>query len=242
MVFRIRWGPLAHWFCFFGKWRDLDRDEAPRGHQFTAGTPGSWDDSGVKDPYVVEDATGEHLWYSGFDGSNWRIGYAFRAKGNEAFERTILDATEEACPVVGLTGGLFHRGGVTRPVVSAMDDGFRMFYAGSSSGNARVGACFRYQSHSLQQGPQTSALGDQLIFDTQKGDADMHAIPLDGYHADRTTTGIGLTALHHDAERGMLFAVSKLHATIFAIDVRDDTDPWLASTTATTSTWKPSSC
>ena len=52
----------------------------------------------------------------------------------------------------------------------------------------------------------------------------MHAIPLDGYHADRTTTGIGLTALHHDAERGMLFAVSKLHATIFAIDVRDDTD------------------
>ena len=43
------------------------------------GYPGEWNDSGVKDPYVLfEDQDGSyimHLWYSGFDGSNWRVGY-----------------------------------------------------------------------------------------------------------------------------------------------------------------------
>jgi predicted GH43/DUF377 family glycosyl hydrolase len=204
--------------------RKWTRDEAARGYQFTAGEPGAWDDSGVRDPFVIQDADGEHLWYSGSDGSNWRIGYAFRAAGTSSFERTILTITEEARSVVGLAGGLFHRGGVSRPVVHAIDDGYAMLFAGSTAGNVRVGKAFGIDPAHFNKMPNRPRLGDQLIFDTQKGDADMHAIPLDGFHADRTTTGIGLTALHLDTERGMLFAVSKLHATIFVIDVRDDTD------------------
>ena len=43
------------------------------------GYPGEWNDSGVKDPYVLfEDQDGSyimHVWFSGFDGSNWRVGY-----------------------------------------------------------------------------------------------------------------------------------------------------------------------
>ena len=229
-------GALRMWYSGFdgSRWRigsaisedgtNWTRESAPRGYQFATGEPGAWDDSGVRDPYVIRDSTGEHLWYAGADGDNWRIGYAFRAKGTSSFERTFLSTTEEARPVVGLSGGLFHRGGVDRPIVHADGDGFAMVYAGSTSGNIRVGRAFGFTPAHFNKTPNRPRLGDQLVFDTQKGDSDMHAIPLDGFHADRTTTGIGLTALHLDSERGMLFAVSKLHATIFVIDVRDDTD------------------
>ena len=90
-------------------------DSAPRGYQFGLGEPGTWDDSGVKDAWVITDETGEHLWYSGFDGDAWRIGYAFRAEGEQAFTRPVLAGTDDPRYLIDYVDSPFHRTDVTRP-------------------------------------------------------------------------------------------------------------------------------
>ena len=86
-------------------------------YQFGLGEPGTWDDSGVKDAWVIADDSGEHLWYSGFDGDAWRIGYAFRASGEQAFTRPVLAGTDDPRYLIDFGGSPFHRSDVTRPVV-----------------------------------------------------------------------------------------------------------------------------
>jgi predicted GH43/DUF377 family glycosyl hydrolase len=45
------------------------------------GSPGSWDNIGVRKPTVVYDGASYHMWYSGYDSANWRIGYATSPDG-----------------------------------------------------------------------------------------------------------------------------------------------------------------
>jgi len=200
------------------------RDDAPRGYQFGLGEPGDWDDSGVRDAWALTDESGTHLWYAGFDGDTWRIGYAHREPGASSFERAINPFTEEGRAVVEPDGGFFHRTHVTRPVVAASEDGFHMHYAGESGTQTRVGTAFGLTPERFSRTPRLPRTGDALSFVTERGDEDAMAIPLDGTVDGHTTDGTGLYALHLDSERGLLFAVSESHATIFAIDVRDDTD------------------
>jgi Mg-chelatase subunit ChlD len=46
------------------------------------GPPGSWDDSFLTIPTVLYDGLGYHIWYTGFDGSNYRIGFAYPSTCN----------------------------------------------------------------------------------------------------------------------------------------------------------------
>jgi len=46
---------------------------------FDKGFPGAWDDEGVKDPCILQGSY--KMWYSGYDGSNWQIGYATSEDG-----------------------------------------------------------------------------------------------------------------------------------------------------------------
>jgi predicted GH43/DUF377 family glycosyl hydrolase len=48
---------------------------------FDKGSPGSWDSVAVRKPTVVYYGATYHLWYSGLDGANWRIGYAISPDG-----------------------------------------------------------------------------------------------------------------------------------------------------------------
>jgi hypothetical protein len=41
------------------------------------GTPGAWDDEGVGYPMVINDNGTYKMWYAGYDGANWRTGYAY---------------------------------------------------------------------------------------------------------------------------------------------------------------------
>jgi DNA-binding beta-propeller fold protein YncE/predicted GH43/DUF377 family glycosyl hydrolase len=200
------------------------RDAAPRGYQLGTGQPGVWDDTGVRDAWVIHDDSGDHIWYAGFDGNTWQIGYGFRPQGEPAFERSIDSFTEEGRPALIASGGLFHRTGVFRPVVSQTPDGFSILYAGQSGQSTRVGRAFGRAEDRLNRTPRRPRVGDTLVFDTDRGDGDAWAIPLDGTVAGHPTTGEGLTDLHVDEERGLLFAVSQTTATIFVIDIRDDTD------------------
>ena len=200
------------------------RDDAPRGYQLGLGRPGSWDDSGVKDAWVLADEEGEHLWYSGFDGNNWRIGYAFRAVDESAFSRPLVAGTDDARVVLDSSGGPFYRSDVTRPVVVEADDGFEMHFGGWLQDNVRVGRAFGFAPDRFNTTPNNPRVGDTLTFSTELGDEDGDAIPLDGATDGSQTTGIGLTSLHLDEARGFLYAVSKLYPGLFVIDVRDDTD------------------
>jgi len=201
------------------------RDGAPRGYQFGLGEPGAWDDSGVKDAWVIADESGEHIWYSGFDGDAWRIGYAFRANGEQAFTRPVLAGTDDPRFLIDYSGSPFHRSDVTRPVVHVSDQGFEMLYGGWIQDTVRVGRAFGFQPDRFNTTPNNPRVGDTLTFSTELGDEDGDAIPLDGYTDGSQTTGIGLTSLHLDEERGFLYASSKLYPGLFVIDVRDDTDP-----------------
>ena len=230
-------GGLRMWYSGYdgSRWRigsatstdgglSWSRDSAARGYQFGLGEPGGWDDTGVKDAWVIADESGEHLWYSGFDGDNWRIGYAFRPGGQAAFERTILFETDEGRPIIDYPAGVFHRSDVTRPVVTPRAEGFSLTYAGWSADTVRVGRAFGHAPDRINRTPNLPRVGDTLTFSTEYGDEDAEAISLDGFTENRQTTGIGLTTLYMDNERGFLYAGSKLYPGIFVIDVRDDTD------------------
>ena len=183
-------------------------DIAPRGYQFGLGEPGTWDDSGVKDAWVIADDSGEHLWYSGFDGDAWRIGYAFRASGEQAFTRPVLAGTDDPRYLIDFGGSPFHRSDVTRPVVQVTDDGFSMLYGGWILDTVRVGRAFGFAPDRFNTTPNNPRVGDTLTFSTELGDEDGDAIPLDGYTDGSQTTGIGLRSLHLDEDRGVLYASS----------------------------------
>lgn len=57
------------------------------------GSSGSWDDLRVYVPCVIVDNSGYKMWYQGYDGAYWRIGYATSLNGInwEALDSFVLD-------------------------------------------------------------------------------------------------------------------------------------------------------
>lgn len=199
-----------------------------RGYVFPPGRPGDWDDSGVRHPMVIsgtDDAgvAGDHIWYSGFDGDLWRVGYAFRPAGDELFDRweDPIDGTPE--PVAGAEGTPFALGGIEGPVF--YDDGqggYLGFIAGTEGAVSRVGALSAGDAPRVHKGYSLPTPGDALTFSTERGDPRALAIPLDTRVENLPVTFEGLTALSVDHERGFLYAASKLRSYFYVIDIRDD--------------------
>jgi predicted GH43/DUF377 family glycosyl hydrolase/DNA-binding beta-propeller fold protein YncE len=195
---------------------------------FEAGSAGDWDDSGVQDAWLLSDdgsisgEVGDHMWYAGFDGDSWRIGYAWRADGSEDWVRAETVETEEPRPVLTTTGGMFHPSGLHRPVVTAEGGDLTMWYAGLFGEVERVGQAIGREPARLFKSLRRPTVGDTLSFDTERGDESVEAIPLDGSVETLSVTGVGLTSLDLDAERGFLYVTSKLLPYIIVIDVRDD--------------------
>ncbi|MFT4976466.1 MAG: hypothetical protein ACI8S6_002371, partial [Myxococcota bacterium] len=167
-----------------------------------AGTPGGWDDSGVRQPYTISDLdgaltgeSGEHMWYAGYDSDIWRIGYAFRPTGSSEWSRAEDPVTELTRPVIDENLGMFHPTGLQRPVVSLSGDGIELWYAGLYGDEARVGRAVGQDPDRLYKTPLRPTVGDTLTFQTQRGDEDAEAIPLDTDLLDISLTGVGLTAL-----------------------------------------------
>lgn len=233
-------GTYRLWYAGFdgGTWRigalvsdnGLDWSRESTEPVLLAGSPGDWDDSGVRHPYVITDdaglltgEAGEHMWYAGFDSDTWRIGYAFRAAGSATWVRAEDPISELKRPVIDETLGLFHPTGVQRPVVSMSDEGdLEVWYDGRYGDEARAGRAVGQQPDRLYKTPLRPTVGDTLTFQTQRGDADAEAIPLDTDLLDVSLSGVGLTALDVDEERGFLYVSSKLLPYITVIDIRDD--------------------
>ena len=204
------------------------RDAASDDWIFESGALGEWDDTGVRDPWVVpglnEDGnSGIYLFYAGYDGELWRGGVAFRPDGGD-FERTVSERTGSTRAVLSLTGGMFHPDGIRRPIMVQDEQGWHGWFSGILNEQSRVGTMKGPHPTQLHKTPRRPSLGDALRFTTERGDPEIEAIPLDTEISELSLTGLGLIALHVDEQRGLMYALTKHQPWIVAIDIRDDSN------------------
>ncbi len=106
--------------------------------------PGSWDGVRVSCPTVILDTTDPNparrykMWYHGYNGSRWRIGYATSPDG-------IVWTKHSANPVLTGTGGAWESAHTFSPTVildnTDPDRKYKMWYSGDSgyNGNNKIG-------------------------------------------------------------------------------------------------------
>lgn len=196
--------------------------------QFDSGSPGEFDDTGVRDPMVVDVDGVLHMWYSGFDGDLWTIGKA-TLNGE--------DWTRAASPVTGrpeaLLVGLnlsFAHAGVGSPVAVPLDDGaWGLFYEGTEGDRPRVGYAEGDLTHMFAHQRFPTA-GDALGFRVTRGDSVDSVISInqtvDGFpiivNGVDSVADDDITNLILDPVGGFLFVLSKLNEGVVVLDIRDD--------------------
>ncbi|MHA2281212.1 MAG: hypothetical protein ACXAC5_10200 [Promethearchaeota archaeon] len=97
------------------------------------GTGGQWDDTFVRNPSIIFDGTTYHMWYSGYNGINWRIGYATSTDG-------VNWNKYGGNPVLNLGVDWWEDGGVLAPFVLFDGTIYHLWYSGDDdSGSRRIG-------------------------------------------------------------------------------------------------------
>ena len=189
---------------------------------FDLGRPGNWDDSGVRDAKLQFENDGYRIWYSGFDGERWRIGSALQ---DAAIDLVSLNSDDwERSETSSVDSGWFHLDGARHPLpaYSSANEQWFIYYGGIAESVTRVGHAIGSSPWAMRTIYRYPTLGDQITFETTKGDEEGNTIPLESSVTDTTTFGIGLTDLSLDTDRGFLYASSKLMPHIAVIDIRDD--------------------
>ena len=109
-------------------------EKYPDNPVLNVGPEGSWDEKAVVEPFVIVDGDTYKMWYGGFDGTNYRIGYATSPDGinwTKAYDiNPVLDLGEAyswddevvSAPCVLFDGAIY-----------------RMWYNGSDGTNYRIG-------------------------------------------------------------------------------------------------------
>jgi DNA-binding beta-propeller fold protein YncE len=183
------------------------------------GQPGDFDDTGVRDPVVVTVGDSRRLYFAGYDGESFHLGYADDINGE--WVRPVHPLTDAALPA--LSGALrsFSSSGVSSPVVGL---GQTLYFAGFDGAIERIGAGKIGPDPSVVfSAPRFPTVGDELTFTTTRGDVGDTVIELQQAVANFSTAGTGAAGLVRDPARGMLYIQSKLSASLFAVDIRDDT-------------------
>ena len=90
------------------------------------GTPGSWDDVAVYPNRVIAQDSVHKMWYTGYDGTVWRIGYATSTDSGITWQK------HPANPVLAKTQA-WESNNVWLPYVIFADSRYRMWYASSNS-------------------------------------------------------------------------------------------------------------
>jgi predicted GH43/DUF377 family glycosyl hydrolase len=97
------------------------------------GSGTSWDDERVYSPSVIFDGTTYHMWYAGYDGSNYRMGYATSING-------INWTRNGANPVFDVgAGGTWDDTRVFGPTVIYFENLYHMWYTGFDGTNYKIG-------------------------------------------------------------------------------------------------------
>lgn len=189
----------------------------------TAGGAGDWNDSGVKDPVAEVAADGSvRLWFAGFDGAQWSLGYA-EDDGDGVFVGSIrADGAPRA--VLAPAAGSFGVSDIVRPVVEPSEDGWTLWYTGLDVGVGRVGRAVLHEPDRAWRDPAMPTRADTWSFVAQPAD-DADAIDLDITVEGTSVAPVrGCSALARDDARGFLYVTCKLLPEIFVVDIRDDSD------------------
>ncbi|MFT6142986.1 MAG: DNA-binding beta-propeller fold protein YncE [Myxococcota bacterium] len=189
--------------------------------QFGLGNPGDLDDSGVEDPVVVVIDGIEHLWYTGdANASQQEILHAQRTAGSLTWTRD-----DESIALLFRLGRTFSARAVSNPVVTVDGSNVRVFYSGFDGERQRIG---------MAKGDATTWFpvqdiptpGDRIVFNTVAGGADADVIRLNQSIDGFTATGLGVSNLTFDGERGFLYVTQRRNANqqpyVQVFDVRDD--------------------
>ena len=194
-----------------------------------AGGPGDWNDSGVKDPMALVGDDGVlHLWFSGFDGNQWALGYAEDADGVGGSAELVGAAGVDGEPRAVLTAasGSFGVSDVLRPItVPALDgEGWTLWYTGEDLGVGRVGRGVLREPDRAWRDLAMPTRSDTWGFVAQPAD-DADAIDLDVTVEGTSVAPVrGCSALAIDDQRGFMYVTCKLLPEIFVLDIRDDTN------------------
>jgi hypothetical protein len=192
--------------------------------QLGAGLPGSFDDTNVKDPLIVEIDGTTHLYYAGDDGLAWHIGHAVIEDDGSIVRETDQGTGLGTASLSGLPRS-FSAAGADSPVLWEQgEDEIVLLYAGSDSLVRRIGraSVLTDTPQSLFAEQRFPTSGDTLSFQTTRGGTGAQVIELAQVVDEFTTTGFGMTALALDEERGFLYVTTKLDDVLYVLDVRDD--------------------
>ncbi len=97
------------------------------------GTSGAWDDVHVSHPSVILDGSTYKMWYAGYDGSLWKIGYATSSDG-------ISWTKSVSNPVLSVeAGGTWDDAAIFTPRVIIDGSTYKMWYAGYDGLTWRIG-------------------------------------------------------------------------------------------------------
>ena len=97
------------------------------------GVGGQWDDNDVLSPAVIKDGGTYEMWYNGFDGAKYRVGYATSADG-------VTWTKDAGNPVLDIgTGGAWDNTHITYPGVIKDGGTYKMWYSGDDGTNIRIG-------------------------------------------------------------------------------------------------------
>jgi predicted GH43/DUF377 family glycosyl hydrolase len=193
---------------------------------FDAGAPGEWYDSGVRDAFVVRDGDIDRMWFAGYSGESWQIGYAERT-GDDAEWTPAADQEGSERPVLAAALGGFGFDGVVRPVVLA-EDGWAVWYTGLDEGGedeqgvqGRVGRAVGDEPDRLHRDLQMPTTADAWSFTTvpaREGENLTLDVKVDG----NSLMGLGCSAIAEDTDRGFLYIGCKLASYVYVLDIRDD--------------------
>lgn len=191
---------------------------------FAGGAPGEWDDSGVKDAWVVVEGGTEHLWFAGSSGEAWRVGYASRPLDDaEPFEpSTDTEGTPRATlsPATSSFGSV----GVQRPVTwRTAEDAWDLWYTGLDVDGTRVGRAVLTDPDRAWRDLRLPTLSDTWGF-TAVPEDEGDAISLDLEAEGAPFTGLGCVSLSADPARGFVYVACEHVPVLYVLDVRDDSD------------------
>ncbi|MBM4366801.1 MAG: hypothetical protein FJ102_11350 [Deltaproteobacteria bacterium] len=195
-------------------------DGASAAWSFDGEAPGSWDDSGARDAFVIRDGDLDRMWFSGFDGAAWQLGYAEREVGSSEWS-TSLGEGDEPRPVMLVGNSALGAEGLQRPVAWTTATGWALSYTAIDGATPRVGLATAREADRLHRNLALPTVADTWGF-TVVPPNDGSAISLDFYLDDAYFTGRGCTSLAFDDAAGLLYVGCKLVPVLFALDVRDD--------------------
>ncbi|HNH48245.1 MAG TPA: beta-propeller fold lactonase family protein, partial [Myxococcota bacterium] len=181
-------------------------------------------DSGVRDPWVITAADGtQHMWFSGFDGDIWQIGYATRASDTAEWQ-SAEDSEGSPRAVLPALLGSFGASGLLRPVVRPTDTGWSLYLTGVDSGIERVGEALGRSPDRLVRRLHQPSLADSLGFQAVPASG-QSSLLLDVQVDAGLLMALGCTDTNLDEERGFLYISCRLVPEVVVVDIRDDSTP-----------------